>query len=129
MATSCGIGGRCSSDLALLWPWCRLVAVAPIGPLAWERPCCLISKKVSKGIMELIILNCKSCLREDGQKSSSSERGHAEWRLGVRVKSSVRKPGLASSPLGEGFWASHLISLIPGELSSRMVSLQCKACW
>ena len=25
-------------DPALLWLWCRLVAVAPIGPLAWEPP-------------------------------------------------------------------------------------------
>ena len=33
---SCGVGGRCGSDLALLW--CRLAAVAPIGPLAWEPP-------------------------------------------------------------------------------------------
>ena len=27
-----------SSDLTLLWLWCRLAAVAPIGPLAWEPP-------------------------------------------------------------------------------------------
>ena len=25
-------------DLVLLWLWCRLAAVAPIGPLAWEHP-------------------------------------------------------------------------------------------
>ena len=23
---------------ALLWPWCRLAAVAPIRPLAWKPP-------------------------------------------------------------------------------------------
>ena len=34
IAVSCGIGRRCSSDPALLWLWCRLVATAPIGPLA-----------------------------------------------------------------------------------------------
>ena len=33
---SCGVGHRHSSDLALLWLWCRLAAVAPIQPLAWE---------------------------------------------------------------------------------------------
>ena len=33
---SCGVGHRCSSDPALLW--CRLAAVAPIQPLAWEPP-------------------------------------------------------------------------------------------
>ena len=35
---SCGVGHRCSSDLTLLWRWCRLVATAPIRPLAWEPP-------------------------------------------------------------------------------------------
>ena len=30
---SCGAGGRCSSDLVLLWR--RLAAVPPIQPLAW----------------------------------------------------------------------------------------------
>ena len=35
---SCGVGCRRSSDLALLWPWCRLAAMAPIRPLAWEPP-------------------------------------------------------------------------------------------
>ena len=35
---SCGVGHRCGSDLALLWLWCRPVATALIGPLAWEPP-------------------------------------------------------------------------------------------
>ena len=35
---SCGVGGRCSSDLVLLCLWCRLAATALIGPLAWEPP-------------------------------------------------------------------------------------------
>ena len=33
-----GVGCRWGSDLALLWLWCRLVATAPIRPLAWETP-------------------------------------------------------------------------------------------
>ena len=33
---SCGVGGRHSSDPALLWLWRRLAATAPIRPLAWE---------------------------------------------------------------------------------------------
>ena len=37
-AISCGVGCRYSSDLALLWLWCRLAAVAPTQPLAWELP-------------------------------------------------------------------------------------------
>jgi len=35
---SCGVGCRRGSDPALLWLWCRPVAIAPIGPLAWESP-------------------------------------------------------------------------------------------
>ena len=35
---SCGIGRRCSSDLALLWLWSRLAATAPVQPLAWDPP-------------------------------------------------------------------------------------------
>ena len=37
VAVSCGVGCRRSSDPALLWLWCRLAAVAPIQPLAWEH--------------------------------------------------------------------------------------------
>ena len=33
-----GVGRRRGSDPALLWLWCRLAAVAPIRPLAWEFP-------------------------------------------------------------------------------------------
>ena len=32
------IGHRHGSDPALLWLWCRLAAVVPIQPLAWEPP-------------------------------------------------------------------------------------------
>ena len=35
---SCGVGHRPGSDPVLLWLWCRLAAVAPIRPLAWEPP-------------------------------------------------------------------------------------------
>jgi len=35
---SCGIGGRCSSDLVLLWLRRRLAATARIRLLAWEPP-------------------------------------------------------------------------------------------
>ena len=33
---SCGVGHRCSSDLALLWLWQRLAATVPINPLPWK---------------------------------------------------------------------------------------------
>ena len=35
---SCGVGHRCSSDLALQWLWCRPAATALIRPLAWQPP-------------------------------------------------------------------------------------------
>ena len=38
IAVSCDVGRRFSSDLALLWLWCRPAAVAPTQPLAWELP-------------------------------------------------------------------------------------------
>ena len=37
---SCGVGCRLGSDPELLlWLWRRLVATAPLQPLAWESPC------------------------------------------------------------------------------------------
>ena len=48
----CGVGHRRGSDLALLWLWHRLAAVALTGPLAWELPyalgVALKSKKIDK---------------------------------------------------------------------------------
>ena len=35
---SCGVDHRHCLDLALLWLWCGLAAVAPIILLAWEPP-------------------------------------------------------------------------------------------
>ena len=35
---SCGVGRRHGLDLALLWLWRKLAAVAPTRPLAWEPP-------------------------------------------------------------------------------------------
>ena len=36
VAMSCGVGRTRGSDLALLWLWHRLAAVAPIRPLTWQ---------------------------------------------------------------------------------------------
>ena len=38
IAMSYGIGDRCGSDPMSLWLWCRVAAVVPIQPLAWELP-------------------------------------------------------------------------------------------
>lgn len=37
-AVSCGVSHRQGWDPALLWLWCRPVAVALIRPPAWESP-------------------------------------------------------------------------------------------
>ena len=48
---SCGVGLRCSSDLAMLWLWCRLATAAPIPSLAWELPLCpkAVKRKERRG--------------------------------------------------------------------------------
>ena len=38
IAVSCGVGHGCGLYLAWLWLWCRLAAVTPIRPRAWEFP-------------------------------------------------------------------------------------------
>ena len=52
ISVSCVVGCGCRLDLALLWLWHRLAAVAPIRPLAWESPyaagAALKSKKKKK---------------------------------------------------------------------------------
>ena len=45
---NCGVGCRLSSDPELLWLWCRLAAIAPIQPLAWEAPKAKKKKKERK---------------------------------------------------------------------------------
>ena len=35
---SCGVGCRHSSDLAVMWLWCRPAPTALTQPLAWEPP-------------------------------------------------------------------------------------------
>ena len=56
-----GVGHRCSSDLVLLWLWCRPAGVAMIRPVAWEPPCAagaaLKSKKKKKKQVKLTLIN------------------------------------------------------------------------
>ena len=46
---SWGVGCRCGLDLAQLWLWCRLAAVAPTRALAWEPPYAAVKSKKKKG--------------------------------------------------------------------------------
>ena len=43
VAVNCGIGCRCSSNLALLWLWCRPAGTAPIWPPVWELPYAVVA--------------------------------------------------------------------------------------
>ena len=54
----CGVGHRLGSDLALLWLWlwCRQVATAPIGPLAWEPQYAMGAALEKKGKKTIIII-------------------------------------------------------------------------
>ena len=47
---TCSVGCKPGSDLMLLWLWCRLAGVAPIGPLAWEPPHAMGEALKSKNI-------------------------------------------------------------------------------
>ena len=38
LPVSCSVGSRHSSDLVLLWLWCKPAATAPIRPVTWEPP-------------------------------------------------------------------------------------------
>ena len=56
---SCGVGRRHSWNPESLWPWCRLVAVALTGPLAWEFPyaaSAILKKKKKNSIIIIPIL-------------------------------------------------------------------------
>ena len=65
---SCGVGLRCSLDPALLWPWCRPAAVAPIGPLAWEPLYAAGVALKSKETKNKKIKINKFCLNANNQK-------------------------------------------------------------
>ena len=58
IAVSCGVGCRRGSDPALLWPWRRPVATAPIQPLAQgSSACCRCDPKKQKTITTTKFLN------------------------------------------------------------------------
>ena len=53
---NCGVGHGCCLDVVWLWLWCRLAAVVPIRPLAWEPPCAAGAALKSKTIKIIIII-------------------------------------------------------------------------
>ena len=72
---SCGVGRRFGLNVALLWLWCRLAAVAPIQPLAWELPYAAgvalkkpkKQKKKKKGKKKRIIIETERMEERDDQ--------------------------------------------------------------
>ena len=69
---SCGVGHRWGLDPALLWLWYRLVAIAPIRPLAWEPP-------YAAGV---------------AQRNSKKKKNHQSWKKHFRksIKIEITKP-------------------------------------
>ena len=49
LLTLCGVSHRHGLDHELLWLWCRLAAIAPIWPLAWELLYAMVVVLESKG--------------------------------------------------------------------------------
>jgi len=115
---SCGVGCRCGLDLVLLRLWCRLVATAPIRPLAWEPPCAMSvalenterqkKKKKKKGLEKIFerevtgsgidqtptIDSFKSYIH-DHETSFPNNKPHANLIL----KNCIPKPNLGISDL------------------------------
>ena len=62
---SCDVGGRRGLNLALLWLWCRLAAIALIRPLAWEPPhvpCVALKRKKKKNAVNPLPKKCNDFL-------------------------------------------------------------------
>ena len=88
---NCGVGCRHGSDLA--WLWCRLAAVAPIKPPAWELPyasgVALKIKKKKKKYMCILMNNV----------------AHGNTQVTITQKKLCQHP---RSPLCVPFWAQLL---------------------
>ena len=85
---SCGVGHRLGSDLALLWLWHRLAAVAQIRPLAWETSiCCGYGPKKTKRQKKerkKQTNNGAAMERDPGSPSSPTQVKDGNFRLSPR---------------------------------------------
>ena len=81
---SCGVGCRLSSDLALLWLWCRLTSTAPVWPLAWEPPyvagAALKRQNKTKQTTQLLSLGDRCCLAGRHEVTFRGDREVVIWR-------------------------------------------------
>ena len=67
IAVSCGVGCRRGLDLVLLWLWCRLAAIVPIQPPAWEHQYAMGVALKSKNKQNKNFMHCQ--MSPGGQKS------------------------------------------------------------
>jgi len=71
------VGCRCGSDLALLWLWCRLTAIALIKTLAWELPYAVSPALKSKKKKIALIKNIKITLHFGNQEISDMNASYS----------------------------------------------------
>ena len=89
IAVNCGVGCRHGLDPVLLWLWCRPVARAPIGPLAWEPP-------YAAGAAQEMAKSQKAKKKKKQKKPGrSSHRGSAVANLTSIYEDEDLIPGLA----------------------------------
>ena len=76
---SCGVGHRLGLDPVLLWLWCRLVATAPIQPLAWEPA-------YAAGVAQEITKRQKKKKKEERKKAVLSKKHPTKIRYFSTLK-------------------------------------------
>ena len=74
-----GVDCRCGLDPAWLWLWGRLVAVAPMRPLAWEPPCAVGAALKSKKKKVAKRLGLKNSNRQKDQKIKKLKKKITMW--------------------------------------------------
>ena len=87
---SCGVGCRRGSDPALLWLWGRPVAIAPIGPLAWEPP------YAAGAAQEIATITTTTTTTKDKRQKKKKKKNHLISRsthdlLDVRIPQNMSK--------------------------------------
>ena len=111
---SCGVGRRHGSDAALLWLWCRLAAIAPTGPLAWEPPyaVCVALKRqktkkprpFSQRVCKIVLVQYLMKIREcSGFSLNHKERFSKDFTLTPQCPPPIMPPSIM-----EGHWGAAL---------------------
>ena len=123
IAMSCGVGCRCSLNLALPWLQCKPAVVAPIWPLLWEPPYALgeaLKRQKTKKrermkslfspvpwsscTQVLLALNAKNSGSSSSQYQIASH-GNLTWGLELSF------PWVNFCNIHFSLWATHLVSM------------------